>query len=60
VKTSTLFALLFGAALLPAANFPASVEGDWTIRDFHFHTGEVLPELRLHSVTVGAPTGKRF
>src|SRR5205085_7757654 len=27
-------------------------------RDFRFHTGEVLPELRLHYTTVGAPTGE--
>ena len=27
------------------------------VRDFRFHTGEVLPELRLHYTTVGAPTG---
>ena len=58
MKTSALFALLFGAALLPAANYPEPVQGDWTVRDFRFHTGEVLPELRLHYTTVGAPTGK--
>ena len=28
------------------------------MRDFRFHTGEVLPELRLHYTTVGAPTGE--
>jgi len=28
------------------------------VRDFRFHTGEVLPELRLHYTTVGAPTGE--
>src|SRR5712671_1280433 len=32
--------------------------GDWTVRDFRFHTGEVLPELRLHYVTIGEPTGE--
>jgi len=58
LTTSALFALLFGAALLPAANYPEPVQGDWTVRDFRFHTGEVLPELRLHYTTVGAPTGK--
>src|SRR5262249_11508186 len=25
---------------------------------FRFHTGEVLPELRLHYVTIGEPTGE--
>ena len=28
------------------------------VRDFRFHTGDVLPELRLHYTTVGAPTGE--
>ncbi len=28
------------------------------LRDFRFHTGEVLPELKLHYQTVGAPTGE--
>ena len=32
--------------------------GDWTVRDFRFHTGEVLPELKLHYVTIGEPTGE--
>jgi len=28
------------------------------VRDFRFHTGEVLPELRQHYTTVGEPTGE--
>ena len=28
------------------------------MRDFRFHDGETLPELRLHYRTVGAPTGE--
>src|ERR1043166_2849666 len=35
--------------------WPAPVEGDWTARDFVFHTGEKLAELRLHYTTVGEP-----
>ena len=35
--------------------WPTPVEGDFTIRDFRFDTGEVLPELKLHYVTVGTP-----
>ena len=52
--------LLFALAALPslAADYPAPREGDWIVRDFRFHTGEVLPELRLHYTTVGAPTGE--
>lgn len=41
-----------------AADYPAPEEGDWIVQDFRFHTGELLPELRLHYTTVGAPTGE--
>jgi homoserine O-acetyltransferase/O-succinyltransferase len=41
-----------------AADYPAPKEADWVARDFRFHTGEVVPELRLHYTTVGAPTGQ--
>jgi len=30
-------------------------EGDYISHDFHFHSGEVLPELRLHYMTFGKP-----
>jgi homoserine O-acetyltransferase len=49
--------ILTGGACL-AADYPAPQEGSWVVRDFKFHTGEVLPELRLHYTTVGAPTGE--
>ena len=43
----------------PAAqNFPAPKEADWIARDFRFHGGEVMPELRVHYTTVGAPAGE--
>jgi homoserine O-acetyltransferase/O-succinyltransferase len=41
-----------------AADYPAPNQGEWIVRDFRFHTGEVLPELRLHYTTVGAPSGE--
>ena len=41
-----------------AADFPAPKEGDWVARDFRFHTGEVMPELKLHYPTVGNPAGE--
>src|SRR5262245_10628649 len=41
-----------------AADAPVPKEGDWVVKDFRFHTGEVLPELRLHYTTLGAPTGE--
>jgi homoserine O-acetyltransferase len=41
-----------------AADYPAPKQGDWTARDFKFHTGETMPELRLRYTTVGEPTGQ--
>lgn len=41
-----------------AADYPAAKEGDWVARDFKFHTGEVMPEVRLHYRTVGEPSGQ--
>ena len=55
-------ALLAVSLLLPAgasaADYPAPKEADWVARDFRFHTGETLPELRIHYVTVGDPSGE--
>ena len=48
----------FLGASANAADYPTPAEGDWVVRDFRFHTGEVLPELRLHYTTVGARTGE--
>jgi homoserine O-acetyltransferase len=41
-----------------AADYPAPKQGEWIARDFKFHTGEVMPELRLAYTTVGEPTGQ--
>jgi homoserine O-acetyltransferase len=41
-----------------AQSYPTPKEGDWIARDFRFHSGEVLPELRVHYTTVGAPSGE--
>jgi homoserine O-acetyltransferase len=54
--TSAILSLIALAAV--AADYPAPKEGDWVARDFRFHTGEVLPELRLHNTTVGTPSGE--
>jgi len=54
---AALLVLATGAAAF-AADYPAPREGSWTVRDFRFHTGQVLPELKLHYRTVGAPTGE--
>jgi homoserine O-acetyltransferase/O-succinyltransferase len=53
---SAAFALTWSAAL--AADYPAPKQGDWIAKDFKFHSGETMPELRLHYTTVGEPTGQ--
>ena len=51
-------ALLSISVSAMAADYPAPKQGDWVAKDFKFHTGETMPELRLHYTTVGEPTGQ--
>jgi homoserine O-acetyltransferase len=58
----TLAVLFFGAtpvrghrAAPQASTGPASQEGDYVAHDFHFKSGETLPEMRLHYTTLGKP-----
>jgi homoserine O-acetyltransferase len=47
-----------GAALTvttAAAGAPAVEQHDFVLRDFHFRSGESLPELRIHYRTLGTP-----
>src|SRR5437660_1007416 len=46
------------AVAASAADYPAPKEDDWIARDFRFHTGDVMPELRLHYTTIGVPSGE--
>lgn len=46
------------SAAVSAADYPAPKEADWTAKDFKFHTGHVMPELKLHYTTVGEPSGQ--
>ena len=55
VGAVALIATLGSAIAQP---YPSPKEGDWTARDFKFHTGEIIPELRLHYTTVGEPSGQ--
>jgi homoserine O-acetyltransferase len=51
-----LMALSLTVALAShAADIPTPTEGDFTIRDFHFKSGQTLPELRMHYRTFGTP-----
>jgi homoserine O-acetyltransferase/O-succinyltransferase len=51
-------ALLAGSASLWAADVPAAKDGNWVIKNFRFASGEVLPELKVHYLTLGEPTGE--
>ena len=49
VATLALLLIAFAAR----AQAPAAVEADFLVRDFHFRSGEVLPEVRIHYATIG-------
>lgn len=51
-----LLALLALAFATPALAAPwPTTEGDFVAKDFHFKSGETLPELRIHYTTLGTP-----
>jgi homoserine O-acetyltransferase len=57
-----VLALTVASASLPAHTqnsattvWPGQTEGEFIIKGFHFNSDEMLPELRLHYVTFGAP-----
>jgi len=45
--------LLLFVALSAHAQVPAANESDFVLKDFHFRSGEVLPEVRIHYATIG-------
>src|SRR5206468_5908372 len=49
VALSIILALASCAA--SAADYPAPKQGDWIAKDFKFHTGQTMPELKLHYTT---------
>jgi homoserine O-acetyltransferase len=58
MRAATSVVLCLTALAASAADYPAPKEGDWIARDFRFHTGEVMQELRLQYTTIGAPSGE--
>ena len=58
IRMSGVLAFALISAVASAADYPAPKEGDWVARDFRFHTGEVMPELRLHYRTLGNPSAE--
>jgi len=58
LKNYCLVALLFIATLTRAQtpiNYSKPVESDYIAKNFVFESGETLPELRVHCITVGEP-----
>ena len=47
--------LLLALSTARAQDLPQPVEGNFTVRHFHFRSGESLPELKLHYRTYGHP-----
>jgi homoserine O-acetyltransferase len=58
LRAALMAALISISVPAMAADYPAPQDGDWVAKDFKFHSGEIMPELRLHYTTVGAPTGQ--
>ena len=56
-KAIGVLALVLLSVPAAAAEYPAPKQGHWIARDFKFHTGEVMSELKLHYTTIGDPAG---
>ncbi len=52
ILAAVFFCISISSAIR-AAGYPSPAEGDYTIRDFKFASGESLPELRIHYRTLG-------
>jgi homoserine O-acetyltransferase/O-succinyltransferase len=57
-KAGAIVAFVLISFAATAADYPAPKEGQWIARDFKFHTGEVMPEVRLSYTTIGEPSGQ--
>jgi homoserine O-acetyltransferase len=56
MNLANLISILALLLVLPVrAAAPVPQEGDYLARNFQFQSGEVLPEVRLHYTTLGAP-----
>jgi homoserine O-acetyltransferase len=56
-RAASVVALLLPSVVALSAEYPTPRQGDWVARDFRFHTGEVMPEVKLHYTTIGDPSG---
>lgn len=56
LKTLVLAGLAALSVAAPGrAQTPRAREGTWTIPDFHFHDGAVLPQMKVRYFTLGSP-----
>jgi homoserine O-acetyltransferase/O-succinyltransferase len=53
--SAALIAIAFAVA---AADFPEPKTSEYVIKNFTFHTGEVMPEMKVSYTTVGDPSGE--
>jgi homoserine O-acetyltransferase len=58
IRAALSAAFMMVSVTAMAADYPAPKQGDFIARDFKFHTGEVMPEIRLHYTTIGEPAGQ--
>ena len=57
-RTCLRRALIAVAGSAQAADFPEPKTSEYVIKDFTFHTGEVMPEMKVSYTTVGDPSGE--
>jgi homoserine O-acetyltransferase len=58
LRIAVTAAIVGMSATAQAADYPAPKQADWIAKDFKFHTGEVMADLRLHYATIGDPSGQ--
>ena len=55
IRIFVILSSVLVASVASAGDYPTPTDGDFTIRDFKFQSGETLPELRIHYRTLGKP-----
>jgi homoserine O-acetyltransferase len=58
LQAAAVFAFVFAPLTASAQNYPEPQQHTWAAKDFKFHTGEVMPELRVGYTTLGQPSGQ--
>lgn len=58
LRLAASLALTLLATSAFAQSFPAPKTGEWIAKDFKFHTGETLAEVKLAYTTIGDPRGE--